>query len=105
MSPLAIFLIVAGTFIALERVFLYVVMKRRGRRLSFSEFYILAAYKPLLIVLAIGVYLMATEPDLLGLLILVVIGSGTIAISYPLARALYPRHLAAQDPSDDPTSH
>lgn len=101
-----IFLVVALlSMLVLERVWLHVYVKRRGKGISFSEFYIRAMYKPLFIVLAVGTYFTIQDPGLGAILLTVVFAVGSIAISYPLARLLYPRYLASQDPSDDPAPH
>lgn len=99
-----ILIVILLSMLVLDRVWLHVYVKRRGKGLSFTEFYIRATYKPLFIVLAVGTYFTIQDPDLFAILLTVLFAVGTIAISYPLARVLYPKYLASQDPSDDPVS-
>lgn len=105
MSFAILLITVLFAMLVLERIWLHVYVKRRGTGLSFREFYIRATYKPLVIVLVVGTYFTLQDPDILGILLTGVFAGGSLAISYVLARRLYPRYLASQDSSKDVASY
>lgn len=105
MSFPILLVIVLVSMLVIERIWLHIYVKPRGRSLSFREFSIRATYKPLFVILAVGRYFTLQDPDFFAILLTGVFAGGSVAISYLLARRLYPRYLASQAPSEDATSY
>lgn len=87
--------------LVLERLWLYFVVRKRGARPLFSEFYVFAMYKPLLILLAFAAYAASLDADLFLIGLFIAMAIASVAITYPVTRVVYSRRWPPQDRSDD----
>lgn len=77
--------------VVLERVVLHILVRQRGRRQSCGQYYLLAIYKPLIIVAGFAVLITSRAKGLIPLLVVLSLGLLSVLVSYPIARYFHPR--------------
>jgi hypothetical protein len=77
--------------IILERVLLHVLIRRKRRRLSFTLYYFLGLYKPLVIVAGFAALVISRAEGLLPLIVVLSLGILSALVSYPVARFFHSR--------------
>ena len=92
-------LVVIGSLVPLvilERVLLHILIRRRGKHLSFTQYYLLAMYKPLIIVAGFASLIISRAEGLLPLIVVLSLAALSILVSYPIARFFHSR-IAERD--------
>lgn len=96
-------LLIVGSLIPLlviERVLLHVLIRRKGRPLSFMQYYVLAIYKPLVIVAAFAWLVITRGEGVVPLIVVLSLAALSILVSYPVARFFHSR-MRLSDLRDD----
>ena len=87
-------LVIIGSLVPLvilERLLLHVLIRRKGRRLSFTLYYLLGLYKPLIIVAGLASLIISRAEGLLPLIVVLSLGVLSALASYPIARFFHSR--------------
>lgn len=77
--------------VVLERIVLHKLVRQRGQRLSFAQYYLLAIYKPLIVVSGFAVLIISRAEGPIPILVVLSLGLLSMLVSYPIARYFHSR--------------